>query len=88
MSVWYVVDRIEGAFAIIESDAGVTYEVAIAVLGPLAREGAVLRVPGPPEAPTWAQSERDLVEEASRRARIAARLRALREGDPGGDLRL
>jgi hypothetical protein len=86
MTVWYVVDRIEGEYAIIESDVGATYDVPLAVLGRHAREGAVLRVPGTPEAPAWELATRDLTEEAARRERAAARLRALRDRDPGGDL--
>lgn len=86
MIVWYVVDRIEGAYAIVESDAGATFDVPLAVLGRHAREGAVLRVPGPAESPAWELATRDLVEEGARRERAAARLRALRDGDSGGDV--
>jgi len=87
----WVVDRVEADRAILVEDAtdeGTTViEIDRSQLGPLAVEGAVLRVPlGAVGEPVWEQATRDAEAEARRRTEAEARLDELRKRDPGGDI--
>jgi hypothetical protein len=86
------VDRIEGsgtvAIAVLVGDDERVEEVPTRELGPLAIEGAVLRVPLRDGKPDWASARRDADEETQRRQALSARLKKLQEVDPGGDIDL
>ena len=91
--VW-VVDRVEGAVAVLVRDGDErtegerTEEVPIATLPAGSRAGAVLRVPAKDGRPDWAGAVPD---EEARRARLREAedvLRGLRRRDPGGDVKL
>ncbi len=70
-----------GGRAVIQVDAG--------LLGELAVEGALLRVPiGQVGQPLWEEARRDLEGEASRRQEGEALLEKLKARDPGGDIKL
>jgi len=88
----YVVDRIEGrgakAMAVLVSDDDAQVDVRRDVLGTLAVEGAVLRVPLEGTAPDWSRAVRDADEERRRAADAAETLKRLSARDPGGDLEL
>lgn len=86
--VW-VVDRVEGAVAVLIRDGDErAEEVPIGTLPPASRAGAVLRVPEKGGRPDWAAAVPD---EDARRARLREAedvLRRLRRRDPGGDVKL
>jgi hypothetical protein len=70
-----------------EEDEPVVVEVASALLGDHAVEGAVLRVPlGDVGEPVWDAAERDTAAEEARRAEGEAMLERLKRRDPGGDV--
>ncbi len=85
MAIW-VVDRIEGAVAVLVRDEDMRQEdVAVALLPAGIGEGTVLRVPGG-NCPAWTQAA---VDEEMRRARLCEAeeaLKRLRRRDPGGDI--
>ncbi len=86
--VW-VIDRIEGAAAVlVADDDGSVADVPLSHLPAGVREGAVLRVPQPDGEPRWEAAEAD---EEARQARLGeaeAALDRLRRRDPGGDIEL
>ncbi|MDE2980280.1 MAG: DUF3006 domain-containing protein [Gemmatimonadota bacterium] len=92
-AIW-VVDRINGAVAVLVRDGDVQCDdtrrrdIPVALLPEDIREGAVLRVPETDGVPDW---EAARVDEELRRARIQeaeAALERLRRRDPGGDIAL
>lgn len=71
----WIVDRIEGAFAVISAQGlEDTFDVPLAALPAGVREGDVLRLGADPQATE------------TRRQRITDRIRALSAGDDGGDI--
>jgi hypothetical protein len=86
------VDRIEGsgpdAVAILVGDDDRIKDVPISQLGPLAVEGAVLRIPVRDEQLDYTSATRDHAEESRRLAELQERLHRLEAQDPGGDLAL
>lgn len=85
----YVLDRIEGATAVLVDDAGATLDVPVRSLPSGVREGAVLRVSLRADgAPDWSTARVDHAEAARRRAEGEERLKRLRKRDPGGDIKL
>jgi hypothetical protein len=89
MEIW-VVDRVLDGIAILVHDGGdIVIEVGVQELGPLAVEGAMLRVPtGDVGEPVWADATRDEEAEVARRAAADTTLKKLQERDPGGDIEL
>lgn len=85
-SIW-VVDRIEGAIAVMIRDEDAHKEdVPVKLLPARVREGAVLRVPEFGDNPAWAHG---VVDEELRAARLREAeevLARLRRRDPGGDV--
>ena len=85
-SVW-VVDRIEGALAVmIRDDDERRQDVSRALLPSGIREGSVLRVPERQGSPEW---RRGVIDEEMRTARLREAeevLERLRRRDPGGDV--
>jgi len=86
---YYVIDRIEGALAVIVGDDGRTFDVAWARLPQGCREGTVLRLEAQGDrAPDWSGAVIDDAEGARRLERARETLRRLAESDPGGDITL
>ncbi|MXX55503.1 MAG: DUF3006 domain-containing protein [Gemmatimonadetes bacterium] len=85
-SVW-VVDRVEGAVAVLVRDEDAHHEdVPVTLLPAGVGEGAVLRVPEFGDSPAWAHAT---VDEELRMARLREAeevLDRLRRRDPGGDV--
>lgn len=85
-SIW-VVDRIEGAVAVMVRDEDAHHEdVSVKLLPAGTGEGAVLRVPEFGDRPAWAHA---IVDEELRAARLREAeevLERLRRRDPGGDV--
>jgi len=77
MKLALVVDRIEGAMAVLASP-DLTFDWPLALLPPDIAEGAVLHF----------TIERDPETEGVKRDELAARLARLTGGDPGGDFSL
>jgi hypothetical protein len=87
-SVW-VVDRVEGRFAVlIEDGTGAVLRVERGDLPESAREGDVLRVPLGPAGPDWRQAAADESLTRERLEEARAHLERLRRRDPGGDVKL
>lgn len=88
----FSVDRIEGrgaaARVILIADDDQTVELPRAVLGRLAVEGAVLRVPVHERGVLWSAAVRDRGQERRRIADAAKTLKRLSAADPGEDLEL
>ena len=85
----WVVDRVEGAIAVLirEGDER-TEDVPLSALPAGSREGSVLRVPELDGRPDWTAAALD---EEAHRARLREAeevLDRLRRRDPGGDVRL
>ena len=84
--IW-VVDRIEGAIAVMVRDEDARQEdVPVKLLSVGIGEGAVLRVPEFGSRPTWSHA---IVDEELRLARLQEAeevLKRLRGRDPGGDV--
>jgi hypothetical protein len=71
------------------SPGPVVVEVAAALLGDHAVEGAVLRVPlGAVGEPAWEKASRDTAAEKARRDEGEAAIERLKRRDPGGDIAL
>jgi DUF3006 family protein len=86
---FYVVDRIEGATAVIVADDGSTFDAPRRSLPKGCREGTVLRVDAASmEGPDWANAVIDEPERVRRLERAQKTLRRLSETDPGGDVDL
>lgn len=90
----FAIDRMEGrgadgrAILIADDDHDVEVEIARAVLGADAVEGAVFRVPVRAGGLDWSEARRDRAEEKRRLDWAAAETKRLRARDPGGDLKL
>ena len=88
----FVVDRVEGrgakAIVVLVSDDDHEVELPRAVLGKLAAEGALLRVPLDGRSLDWSAAVRDRDAERQRIADAAETLKRLSATDPGGDLEL
>lgn len=86
--IW-VVDRVEGPVAVMVADDDETrLEMPLAKLPDGVREGVVLRVPLMGGVPRW---DAAMADEQLKRARLdeaEARLKRLRDRDPGGDIKL
>ena len=90
--VW-IVDAIEDGVAVLveasDDEDRALIEMAAALLGELAIEGAVLVVPlGDVGEPRWDQAERDLGTEEELRLEAERILDELKKRDPGGDVAL
>ncbi len=87
VEVW-VVDRVEDGIAVlVEDDGDIIVQVAAALLGDLAVEGAILRVPlGSVGEPVWTEATRDIEAEQDRLQQGERRLDELKRRDPGGDI--
>lgn len=87
--VIWVVDRVEGAIAVLVRDGDErTEDVSVRALPAGSREGSVLRVPEPDGRPDWTAA---ILDEDARRARLREAeevLERLRRRDPGGDIKL
>lgn len=88
----YVVDRVEGrgaeAVVVVVTDDDTQMDISRQLLGKLAVEGAVLRVPIRAGQPDWSSATRDRDEERRRLAEAEALLKRLSANDSGGDLEL
>ncbi len=83
----YVVDRIEGKYAVMARDDGATVDVPLDELPRDLREGAVLLVPLSRDgAPNWASAMRDHEEEERRLEEAKGILEELKKRDEGGDV--
>ena len=84
----YVVDRTDGASAIlVADDGGDEAHVARGLLPFGVVEGSVLRVPLATDGtPSWRAAVRDEEIERARREEAAEALEELRKRDPGGDV--
>jgi len=83
----FVIDRIEGHWAVLMDDDETTFEVDRALLPEGSREGVVLRVPS--DGPREFEWERARVDEEATEERLEKAKRLLRElkqRDPGGDV--
>jgi len=83
----FVIDRIEGQWAVLMADDETTHEVARALLPEGSREGVVLRVPSPnPREFEWerARVDEDATEERLEKAKRL--LEEMKQRDPGGDV--
>lgn len=84
--IW-VVDRIDSGIAVlVRDDDALQKDVPVAVLPPVTREGALLRVPEMRGRPLWSRAVAD---EEMRRERLREAeevLQRLRRRDPGGDV--
>jgi len=83
----FVIDRIEGHWAVLMDDDETTFEVDRTLLPEGSREGVVLRVPS--DGPREFEWERARVDEEATEERLAKAkdvLRELKQRDPGGDV--
>lgn len=86
---FFVVDRIEGATAVVVADDDRTFDVPRRTLPKGCREGTVLRVDAESaENPDWPNAVVDEAERLRRLNRARDTLRRLSEMDPGGDVEL
>ncbi len=86
---FYAVDRIEGAFAVLISDAGVEFSLRLTRLPRGVQEGTILRVADDATGnPNWPSAQIDEAEAQRRKQEVEELLRELREQDPGGDAKL
>ena len=88
--VW-IVDSVEDGVAVLveasDDDEPAVIEMAAALLGDSAVEGAVLVVPlGDVGEPLWEEAERSLEAEEELRAEGERSLEELKKRDPGGDV--
>lgn len=84
----WVVDSVEDGLAVlIEDDDEIVVQVASALLGDLAIEGAVLSVPlGAVGEPEWSSATRDFEAEEARLEGSRDAGAELKKRDPGGDV--
>jgi len=86
---FFVVDRLEGASAVLVGDDGRTVEFPVLELPTPLREGTVLRVRyGPGNAPDWSSAVIDPKEQKRRLREASKTLGKLKRSDPGGDVKL
>jgi hypothetical protein len=85
----WVIDRIEGEWAVIDRPDGTSFDLPRWMLPDGCREGDVLRVAVGRDgaAATW-RIERDEAETARRLEKARRELEELRRRDPGGDIKL
>jgi hypothetical protein len=83
---FFAVDRIEGRYAILVGDDGRQFELPLASLPAGTTEGTILAVPVHTNSPAWSEAEIDAGERERRLEEAQARLKKLRQGDPGGDI--
>jgi hypothetical protein len=83
---FFAVDRIEGRYAILVGDDGRQFERPLASLPAGTTEGTILAVPVRTDPPAWSEAEIDAGERERRLEEAQARLKKLRQGDPGGDI--
>lgn len=87
--VIWVVDRMEGAVAVLVRDGDErTEDVSVGALPGGSREGSVLRVPELDGRPDWAAAVLDPDAPRARLRAAAEVLKRLRRRDPGGDIKL
>ena len=85
--MFYSVDRLERAVAVLVGDDGVGRDVLKKTLPVKVREGVVLRVRLAADGkPDWSSATIDEAERERRINEARARLERLRETDPGGDV--
>lgn len=85
----YVVDRLEGRFAVLVDDDGAEDVLVERKTFPFeVEEGMVLRVPVAEGRADWRLAEADEAERERRLEDERARMNRLRSRDPGGDLEL
>ncbi len=85
--VFYSVDRLERAVAVLVGDDGVGLDVLKKTLPVTLREGIVLRVRLDAEGrPDWSSATIDDAERERRLQEVRDRLERLRGTDPGGDV--
>src|SRR2546430_15249594 len=83
----YVIDRIEGRFAVLAPDEGPPIEVAQRDLPKGAREGSVLRVGMNAQGqPDWTTAVIDWEEEERRFDRAKEKLDEKKKNEPGGEI--
>ena len=86
---FYVIDRIEGAIAVIVADDDREFNVPRRALPKGSREGTVLRVDTERDSnPDWGTAVIDEAERDRRLERSRDTLRRLSKTDPGGDIEL
>lgn len=85
---YYVVDRFEGAIAVLVGDDRSSHDVPRGSLPAGVEEDFVLRVPVVAGKPQWARAVIDHAERQRRLARSKAALEELKRRDPGGDIKL
>ena len=86
---FYVIDRIEGAIAVIVADDDREFNVPRRALPKGSREGTVLRVDTQKKSnPDWGTAVIDEAERERRLERSRDTLRRLSKTDPGGDIEL
>lgn len=83
----WIVDRIEGDVAVVEDEAGNTFDVPLAVLPADIREGDVLHVERDPGV-ILRSVRHDAEATGERRRQLESLLNELRQRDPGGDIEL
>ena len=85
--VFYSVDRLERAVAVLVGDDGVALDVLKKTLPVKVREGVVLRVPLDADGkPDWSSATVDDAERERRLQEARDRVERLRGTDPGGDV--
>jgi hypothetical protein len=85
---YFVVDRIEGALAVLVADDRSTTEVPVSALPKGVREDDVLRVPVRAARPDWSRAVVDAVERRRRVDQSSRALEEMKKRDPGGDVDL
>jgi len=83
---FFAVDRIESGYAVLIGDDGRQFELPLASLPGGTTEGTILAVPLRTDRPAWSEAEIDAGERERRLEEAQARLKKLRQGDPGGDI--
>lgn len=83
----WIVDRIEGDLAVVEDEAGNTFDVPLGILPDDVKEGDVLQLAREPGG-TVQSIRRDAQATQERRREMEALQDELRGRDPGGDIEL
>ena len=85
---YFVVDRFEGAIAVLVGDDRSSHDVPRSALPAGVAEDAVLLVPVVAGTPQWGRAVVDHAERQRRLARAKAALEQLKKRDPGGHITL
>ena len=85
---YFVVDRLEGATAVVVGDNGRSYDVPRDQLPAGSHEGTVLRLAPVGSRPDWSTAIIDAAERTRREREARQTLDELRKRDPGGDIQL